>query len=161
MARPQTFFKVLREPFKDGAYLPTQERRSRSKTVPKNGGNTHETFDLWKTFEDDLLHFIQDHRLELQQIFVPKQFLPQMLCTEISNEAEVRAAILLDCTQVVELAMKTCLDTQYTIKSTNDKIVRGNVDYAGFSLNVDFGRPESIVLPIEIKRPWQLSVEEW
>ena len=129
--------------------------------MPKNGGNTPETFDLWETFEDEVLYFIQDHRMELQQSFVPKQFLPQMLCTEISNEAEVKAAILLDCTRVVELAMRTCLDRQYTIKSADNQIVRGNMDYVGFSLNMDSGRPESVVLPIEIKRPWQLSVEEW
>ena len=35
------------------------------------------------------------------------------------------------------------------------------MDYVGFSLNVDSGRPESVLLPIEIKGPWQLSVEEW
>jgi len=49
--------------------------------------------------------------------------------------------------------MRTCLDTQYTIKSANYQIVRGNVDYAVFSLNVDSRRPEFVLLSIEIKGP--------
>jgi hypothetical protein len=50
---------------------------------------------------------------------------------EISNEVEVRSSIHLDCTRAIELAMQTCLDEKFTIKPADDRIVRGNMDYAG------------------------------
>jgi hypothetical protein len=80
---------------------------------------------------------------------------------EISNEAKIRAAIHMDCTHMVELAMRSCLQKSYTIKSTDHRFVKGNMDYVGFLLNSNTGRPKSMVLPIEIKGPWQLDVKDW
>ena len=80
---------------------------------------------------------------------------------EISNEVEVRSAIHMDCTHMVELAMRSCLHKPYTIRFVDDRFVKGNMDYAGFLLNPDTGRPGSVVLPIEIKRPWDLDVQGW
>ena len=54
---------------------------------------------------------------------------------EISDKVEVRSAIHLDCTHVVGLAMKLCLERPFTIKAANDQIAKGNMDYVGFSLN--------------------------
>ena len=84
-----------------------------------------------------------------------------MLLMEISNEAEVRAAIHLSSTRVVSLAMESCLHKQHTIRSADDRIVRGNMDFAGFELDSISHHPKALVLPIEMKGLWQLDVKEW
>jgi large subunit ribosomal protein L40e len=156
-----TFYDVLNQPFMDETYLPEEERRSKSKTVPTNGGKTPDSFNLWQSFEAEVMSFCQEHRTELEEVQVPSAYLPHMFLMQISNEAEVRAAIHLSCTRVVSLAMESCLHKQYTIKSADDRIVRGNMDFAGFELDPISHRPKALVLPIEVKGPWQLDVKEW
>ena len=50
----ELFFEVLSEPFQDEEYLPDEERRPQSKTVPKNGGRNPDTFDVWEAFEEEV-----------------------------------------------------------------------------------------------------------
>jgi hypothetical protein len=62
---------------------------------------------------------------------------------------------------MVELAMRFCLQKLYTIKFANDRFVKENMDYVGILLNSNTRRRKSVILPIEIKGPWQLDVEGW
>jgi hypothetical protein len=57
--------------------------------------------------------------------------------------------------------MQTCLDEKFTIKSADDKIMKGNMDYDEFVLNSRNNRLKAVVLSIEVKGPWQLDVEPW
>lgn len=57
----QRFFEVLSESFQDEEYFPDEERRPKSNLVPKNGGRTPETFDVWEPFENKVVQFIRDH----------------------------------------------------------------------------------------------------
>lgn len=57
--------------------------------------------------------------------------------------------------------MISCLHKHYIIKSADNKIVRGNMDYASFALDLATLRQQTVVLPIEVKGPWQLDVEDW
>ena len=129
--------------------------------VPKNGGKTLDMFDVWEALEEEVLHFIRIHCIQLQASTIPPQRTSQLLVIEILNESKVRNAIYLDCIQVVGLTMRFSLQRPFTIKHVDNKFVKGNMDYAGFSLNSHLDRPESIVLLIEIKRSWKLDVEDW
>ena len=74
MAR--TYYEVLSEPFKDDKYLPYNERKGRSKIVPKNGGKTPDSLVLWEDFEREVMHFVRSHCVLLQASTVPSQFSP-------------------------------------------------------------------------------------
>ena len=154
-----SFFRILSKPFHDEHYR--TNRRSKSKTVRVNGGKIPDSFELWESFENEVTHFIDSHSAQLQAHSVPGRIAPRLLGVEISNEAEVRTAIYLDCAQVVEGAMRTCLGTDYFIESGDSGFMRGNMDYAGFMTNPTIGDLETVVLPIEIKGPWQLNVRSW
>jgi hypothetical protein len=105
----RNFYEVFNETFEDEEYLPNSKRKGKSKTIPKDGGNTPDSFVIWEAFEAEVLNFIRDIQPNLEaELFLEP--LSHGLLMEISNEAEVRSAIHLDCTQVVGLAMQTCLD---------------------------------------------------